>query len=674
MARPRAGNTVTGMLVRLALILAVVLGLTVLIGVGSVRAIQTQIADFRENVTPVVDGSSQLQTALTIAQSDFRGFLLTQDPALQEDYAAQHMQARQLNQELGARPDVVDPQQLQAVQEQTEEWFELTSTLLQRPDAVQPQDIMMTSRAYDQILADYDQLRAGILQVRDARRAEYTRVIDIGQVAVVLAGLFGIGTVLLTTRQVRGRIAGPLAALGDVVREHQRGAVEVRAGTDAGTEEVREVAAAFNRLAESSELANQHLLRDMETARLTGAVSSILASSVGEETGWDQACSELGRSLHLDGVVIVANSSEPPMRALGHWNLLGQSGAEAFPDGIVDDSSLDGLDSRLLILAETPEEILERFPPEAARVAQQHGVQAWVLATLAESDRIVGVLSLVSHRPRRWADQEVAMIERVALDVTQFLVERELVAGLRDLDRHKSDFVATTSHELRTPLTSISGYLEMLEEGDLGELSSPQRRAVTVLSRNVSRLRGLIEDLLILNRFDSIKGRATSEVVDLHRSTLEVLQSLEPLATKKGVRLEYLQSPGSGPQGSQVIGDRDQIERALTNVVGNAVKFTHAGQGVTVCLGGDASEVELVCQDCGIGIPEDDMEDLFTRFFRASNAIEQQVQGSGLGLPIVLAIVKGHQGTLDVSSVEGEGTRVAIRLPRAQPAGHPAAL
>ncbi len=202
------------------------------------------------------------------------------------------------------------------------------------------------------------------------------------------------------------------------------------------------------------------------------------------------------------------------------------------------------------------------------------------------------------------------------------LGERELVAGLRDLDRQKSDFVATASHELRTPLTSISGYLEMLEDGDLGELSSRQHSAVAVLSRNVGRLRGLIE----------------------------VIPSLDPIAAKKGVELI-----GPGPCPPQlgqaeadqrgealcVIGDRDQLERALTNVVGNAVKFTPAGRRVRISLGGDAARVEFVCEDSGIGIPETDMESLFTRFFRASNAVEQQVQGSGLGLSIVLAIVEG---------------------------------
>lgn len=669
----RRGNTVAGMLVRLAVLLSIVLGLNLLIGLGSVRAIQAEITDFRQNITPIVDASSQLRTALTVAQSDFRGYLLTQDQALLQDYADQEAEVGRITAELEARPDVVDPQELQQLEEQTQEWFDLTATLLQRPDDVRAPDIAMTSREYGEIITEYDRLRADVLEVRDLRRADYGRVIDLGQVAVVLAGLVAAAAVLLSTRQVARRIAGPLGALGDVVRRHQHGAVEVRARTEDGTEEVRAAAAAFNRLADSSELASQLMLRDMEMSRLTGAVTNVLAGSVSDESSWDQACAELARSLHLDAVVIVANSTEPPMRALGHWNEQGQSGDEAFPDGIAADSSLDGLSGQVLFLAGTPEEISGRFPPEAAQYGQEHGVQAWILVVLAEADRVMGVLSLASYRPRRWEEHEVAAIQQVAQTATQLLVERELVAGLRDLDRQKSEFVATTSHELRTPLTSISGYLELLiEEGDLGELSGSQRSAVDVLSRNTSRLRGLIEDLLILNRLDTGTGRAINEQIDLHRSTIEVLQSLEPVAAQGGVHLEYVGPRGEVAQNLLVLGDRDQIERALTNVLGNAVKFTPAGHRVTVGLEGDKERVELVCQDTGIGIPEGDMKCLFTRFFRASNAIEQQVQGSGLGLPIVLAIVQGHQGTMDVSSVQDEGTRVVISLPRWRPVAKPA--
>lgn len=230
----RRRNSVSGMLVRLAAALALVLGLNVLIGLWSVNAIQAELTYFRENVTPAVDSSSQLQTALTVAQSDFRGYLLTGDLDMRVDYAAQHTQVRRLNRELGAYPDVFDPEELQSLEEQTEEWFDLTSGMLQRPGAVRPPDVAATSSAYEAIVAEYDRVRADLLDVRDARRADYLRAIDTGQVAIVLAGLLAAAAVLLSTRQVATRIAGPLRALGAVVRRHQRGDVEVRARTDQG--------------------------------------------------------------------------------------------------------------------------------------------------------------------------------------------------------------------------------------------------------------------------------------------------------------------------------------------------------------------------------------------------------------------------------------------------------
>ncbi len=410
-------------------------------------------------------------------------------------------------------------------------------------------------------------------------------------------------------------------------------------------------------------------------ARIVSVVSNILASSVTDVEPWNNACAELGRRLALDGVVIIANSAEPPMTALGHWGRDGRSATEVFPDGITEEAALGGLAGRGLILATTPDEIRAQLGPEAAEILERHQVQACALAVLGESGRVVGVLALASNRPRMWQEHEVSTIIQVGANTGQFLVQREVIGRLRELDQQKSDFMATTSHELRTPLTSISGYLEMLEDGELGELSSRQHRAVNVLSRNVARLRALIEDLLILNRLDSGKGRAVNVEVDLHASTVEIIQSLHPIAAKKSVELigpDVLDARMDGATANShratfaSMGDRSQLDRALMNVVSNAVKFTPAHGRVTVSLGTADSRIEFTCTDSGIGIPEKDMKNLFDRFFRASNAIEQQVQGSGLGLSIVRPIVEGHQGTMKITSVEGEGTQVTISLPLAR--------
>ncbi|MGB3829711.1 MAG: ATP-binding protein, partial [Ornithinimicrobium sp.] len=678
-------------------------GLTVAIGLASVDAIEDQITEFRQNVTPAVDGAGQLRTSLTLAQSNFRGYALTGQPLLLEDYEAQRALVEQLEADLAARPEVVDPVRIEAVIQQTQEWFELTTPLVSRTEDVTPQDLVATRQAYDEIVTDYDLLYTQILETRGVLREEYRQVINVGKGAILVAGLLGVATVLLSTRRVGTRLAAPLSELGDVVARHQRGDTAVRARVGKGSEEVQSVSAAFNSLADATELAERHTQEDMELARMVGAVSNILTASVTDESHWDEACSELGRSLGLDCVAIVAHQEVPATTSLGHWGCDRHGEAENLAAGFAAAVEPGETTGPGLLLAETPEEVERRFPSLAAEIMRQHGAQAGALAVLCESDRVIGALFLLSVQPRIWQEREVAAIKDVAITCTQFLEQREVVERLRELDRQKSDFMATTSHELRTPLTSISGYLEVLEDGDLGELTTPQRRALGVLGRNVNRLRALIEDLLILNQLDSGKGGAARERVDLRRSIVEVIQNLDPIAAKKGIALigprpeltgdnttsddtttddtttddttsddTTTDDPTSDDSAGacradefHVLGDRDQLERALTNVVSNAVKFTPTGKQVTVGVRLQDSRVEVVCEDSGIGIPTEELKDLFVRFFRASNAVREQVQGSGLGLPIVLAIVEGHRGTVDVSSREGRGTRVTINLPAA---------
>ncbi|MFI7583540.1 ATP-binding protein [Kocuria sp. M1N1S27] len=234
---------------------------------------------------------------------------------------------------------------------------------------------------------------------------------------------------------------------------------------------------------------------------------------------------------------------------------------------------------------------------------------------------------------------------------------------LQELDRQKSEFLSTTNHELRTPLTSISGYLEMLEDGDFGELGAEQRHAVGIAQRNTLRLQLLIEDVLLINRMDQGPQRQRCERVDLAECLDAVLVNLAPQAARGQVRL------GAGPGGPwPVEGDQERLERAITNVVSNAVKFTPPGGAVelTWSTAGEGSVVQLHCTDTGMGIPAQDLDKLFTSFTRASNATAQQVPGTGLGLVIVRTIVEQHGGHVHLDSVEGEGTHVVLELPLAE--------
>jgi PAS domain S-box-containing protein len=256
--------------------------------------------------------------------------------------------------------------------------------------------------------------------------------------------------------------------------------------------------------------------------------------------------------------------------------------------------------------------------------------------------------------------------ERVQLEESLKASEERLesqVAELQELHRAKNDFVATVSHELRTPLTTILGQLELLAGGDYGVLMGSQCKAVDAIDRNSQRLLALIEDLLTVARIDSARLQLEPVPTDL-RSFLDGLHgSMAPLAATRPVTLTLDAEPclGMAPI------DPFQMERALANLIGNAIKFTAPGGLVELRARRSGKDLEFTVADNGIGIPAGEQAKLFTRFFRSSVANRMAVQGSGLGLVIAKTIVEEHGGTISLTSAQGVGTTVTAIIP-ARPA------
>ncbi|MDF1606001.1 ATP-binding protein [Nocardioides sp. YIM 152315] len=238
--------------------------------------------------------------------------------------------------------------------------------------------------------------------------------------------------------------------------------------------------------------------------------------------------------------------------------------------------------------------------------------------------------------------------------------EQEAVERLRELERVKSDFVSTVSHELRTPLTSIIGYLEVLEDGAVGDLGKAQVTLVDRVNRNSRRLLVLVEDLLTLSQIESSRLTINAVPTDLRDV---VSTAFDAVAwTLENRSLEVVVDVPDDPVRQEV--DPAELERMLVNLLTNAVKFTPDGGRIALRLAGDDLGSTLVVTDTGLGIPDAEQGQLFTRFFRSSIATERAVQGTGLGLTIVQAIVALHGGSIDVESSTDRGTTVTVRLPR----------
>jgi signal transduction histidine kinase len=316
----------------------------------------------------------------------------------------------------------------------------------------------------------------------------------------------------------------------------------------------------------------------------------------------------------------------------------------------------------------------DRFPTFVAR-ALEEGLVAVFTFPLRDGDRVLGALDLYRGSPGALGTREMSAAQTLADVATAYLhnaqarvdlraaseVEHAAVERLRELDQARNDFVATVSHELRTPMTSISGYVELLQDHSGGDLTLAQSNFVDAISRNSDRLRALADDLLTLSSLEPGNYRAQHGDVDMGVVLFAAASTLQPVLA--GRQLELMLDAPEGPM--IVDGDARHLERLVLNLLSNAVKFTEDGGWVHCVLSERDGVSRLEVSDNGIGIPEAEQRDLFTRFFRSSTATEHAIQGSGLGLAIVQSIARGHGGEVSVRSSHLEGTSFTVELPLA---------
>jgi signal transduction histidine kinase len=273
----------------------------------------------------------------------------------------------------------------------------------------------------------------------------------------------------------------------------------------------------------------------------------------------------------------------------------------------------------------------------------------------------LGSLAVIDSRPRHATTQQVegllilARHVMVQLELRQY--SRALAAAhqrLLDAERVKDEFLARVTHELRTPLSSIHGYLEVLDEPDLP--AGTATRFLGRIRRNSDRLLALVDDMLLAAQFSGGAVSLDRRHVDLAALAHAAAGQNRPLAESKGLSID---AESSGPVPAHV--DPVRLAQALDRLILNAVKFTNQG-GVRIRATALGERAVIEVRDTGIGIPAEERTRLFTPFRRASAAERSEVQGVGLGLNIVKAIVDGHGGTVTLDSETGHGTTVTITL------------
>ena len=235
------------------------------------------------------------------------------------------------------------------------------------------------------------------------------------------------------------------------------------------------------------------------------------------------------------------------------------------------------------------------------------------------------------------------------------------ITRLQELDRLKSQFVATVSHELRTPLANIKLYLSLLRRSS-GE---PESHYFQTLGSETDRLTAMIEDLLDLSRLDA-EQQIEFSPIELSDLLEEIVQTQRPICANKRLSLEY-EAGGN----SRVLGNRDRLIQVFTNLMANAIAYTPAGGSVRIRLhpgkpAQASAGVVIEVEDSGMGIPADELPYVFDRFYRGRMAQQLKIHGSGLGLAIVRDIIEGHGGTITVRSDIEQGTSFELWLPIAE--------
>jgi signal transduction histidine kinase len=532
--------------------------------------------------------------------------------------------------------------------------------------------------------------RIGISLSEELRLIRTTRNLILGLgVLTLLAGLawhYG---------QAR-RLTRPIQDLAQGARAVARGDLTHRIATDR-QDEIGELADAFNRMADSLRLRFEVDRELSSTLNLQTVLEALVRHA-------QRLCdADLAFLAHRDDEVAdacIAAHAGALGPAIRSWTIhpgVGQAGW-VLREGRVP--------------ATTPAETGE--DPHENRVLAEERLGSWILAPIRIRQACLGILGVGVRRGaaleegaqevlRRLADQAaVALANALAYREIE-LLNRSLEAKVRartqelsqanaaleashaklqELDRLKSDFVSNVSHELRTPLTAIRMAVDNLLDGVSGELSATLQRYLTRVKENTDRLVRLISDLLDLSRIEAGRVELHPTPLPLDEVFRELVDGLRPMAAAKGLALEV--APGEMPLWGFV--DRDKLHQVLTNLVGNAMKFTPEGGRVQLSarpasIATDAPEapaqapaasppkarqLEVHVEDTGEGIPPEELESIFEKFHQIHRRGYGKTQGTGLGLTIAKSLIELHGGRIWVESQVGHGSRFCFTIPAAE--------
>ncbi len=384
-------------------------------------------------------------------------------------------------------------------------------------------------------------------------------------------------------------------------------------------------------------------------AQVADVVITQCITAIGAQAGSIALLSEDGDTLEVVG------ASGYPVHVLNSWRRFSLS--QAIP-------LAEAVRSKTMILIELPAALAERYPQLGQPAVPEH--HAWAAIPLLVEGRVSGALGLSFGQAREFSIDERAFLLTLASQCAQALERARLYEAERQAReraeaavRLRDQFLSIAAHELKTPLTSLLGYAQLFQRRTLraGSLGEADQRALGVIVAQASRLNRMVAALLDIARIESGQLNIQRAPLDLCELARRVVEEAREQAEEHPLEITCQ------PEQLLIEGDDLRLEQVLQNLIQNAIKYSPPGAPVSVRVELQGAHASVAVVDRGIGIPEAARVRLFQRFYRAPNVDERQISGMGIGLFVVKEIVMLHDGTVEVESVEGQGSTFTIRLP-----------
>ena len=320
--------------------------------------------------------------------------------------------------------------------------------------------------------------------------------------------------------------------------------------------------------------------------------------------------------------------------------------------------------------------------PELKKLLDIHRTK--IIMPLLYQNQETGILFLGEHKSLGYSSRDIEMLESIAGELAVSIrnslsleeinelnksLQRKIDEATKELrfsnrqlqrlDEAKNEFISMASHQLRTPLTSIKGYLDMMLEGDLGKITPTQRAVLREAFSSSERMVRLINDFLNVSRLQTGKFNIDKQKIDIAQILRDEVALLKVVADQRSVEMN-LKINKKVPL---IAADSEKIRQVILNMIDNAIYYSDPHKKVIISLKNNNDMIEFTVKDSGIGVPKSEQANLFSKFFRGTNARKKRPDGTGVGLFLARKVILSHDGEMIFESEEGKGSTFGFKLP-----------